>query len=106
MGQQITKEEARAKFISRARQIADYWGKAGNTPEDAADGAIFSLLVMLDGGSGGMPGFIVIPSPHPDDKDYHQSKNEDWYAAPPEGLDDFDIGGGLHDDFSATRQAP
>lgn len=41
------------KFIQQVKGIRDYWLELpGKTTEDAVDGAIFSLLVMVDGCSG------------------------------------------------------
>lgn len=40
-----------AEFIAECRRIADDWGKATHCPFKAASGAIFTLLVMLDGES-------------------------------------------------------
>lgn len=54
-------------------------------------GLAFSIIVMLDGGNVGMPGFKVIPMPHPSDREYCKQNGENWY---PTGCD---IGGSLHE---------
>lgn len=41
------------KFIQQIKGIRDYWLELpGKTTEDVVDGAIFSLLVMVDGCNG------------------------------------------------------
>lgn len=76
-----TAEEARAMFLEHAHSIATYWANVPNkTPTERCHGVVFSLLVMLDGGSGGMPGFDVYPAPHPDDMDYLERQGENWWS--------------------------
>jgi len=96
-----TKEEVRERFLNHVRGVVKYWSDLpGKTKEEAVAGAAFSILVGLDGEAGFMPGFAVIPSPHPDDQKFHESRGENWYP-------DFkvcddcgeicDIAGNLHD---------
>lgn len=41
------------KFVKNLKTIKDYWASLPDkTPEEVADGVIFSILVMIDGDSG------------------------------------------------------
>ena len=96
----LTEEEARKKFLEAAKNIIAYWAghndsnvPANSTTKERLEGCVFSLLVMLDGGNMSMPGFKVIPTPHPNDKAFHKSRGENWWP------DDVDIAGSLHEEL-------
>jgi hypothetical protein len=36
-------------------------------------------MVTIDGGSMGCPAMELIPSPHPEDRDFHISEGENWW---------------------------
>lgn len=75
-----TAEEAREKFINHLKCIARYWANLPDqTPLERTEGMLFSVLVTLDGGSGGMPAFDLIPCPHPEDKEFCISEGENYY---------------------------
>lgn len=77
-----TAEEMRNAFLQQIAGLARYWASLPNkTKAEAVDGVVFSILVLLDGGSGGMPAHNVIPAPHPEDKDFHISEGENWVPA-------------------------
>jgi len=93
----LTEEEVRNRFLDAVASNIHYWRNIDFrevTDEDEMtrriSGAIFSTLVILDGEHGFMPGFKVIPDPHPDDKQYHIDNDENWYP------EDVDIAGDLH----------
>lgn len=90
-----TKDEVRDKFLEHVRDMANYWATTpqGGTVQERCEGVAFSILAMLDGNSGALPGFEVIPHPHPTDKEYHKSAGENWFP------DDCDIAGALHEKF-------
>ena len=91
---EYTIEECREKFLTHVAVMADYWAKLpGLSVEARCEGVAFSLLVALDGGTMALPLFVVTPGPHPDDKEYHFRRGEDWW--PSEG----DIAGTLHESF-------
>lgn len=76
----LTEEEVRNKFLRNAKAIAHYWA---NTPDggdttERIEGAIFSLLNMIDGGSQ-LPAFDLVVRPHPDDKAYFEEIGEPYY---------------------------
>jgi len=107
---EYTEDEVRQAFLEHVWQTIDYWDGAYDQKvaqyacREKLEGLAFSLLVMLDGCSADLPGFIVAPCPHPDDKAYLQGEGENWY---PENHDTdiaCDIGGGLHDIFHTVRK--
>jgi hypothetical protein len=90
-----TEGEVRAMFIYRMRDIAKYWAESSRnqTVEDRCSGVVFSILALLDGVNGGLPGFKLIPCPHESDEEYLKQRGENWFP------DDVDIAGELHDMF-------
>ncbi len=80
-GHEYTTKEIREQFLDYIQNTVQYWLKEARTPsvEDKLNGLAFSILVLLDGGAADMPGFIVAPSTHPSDKEYHQENGESWY---------------------------
>lgn len=95
---EMTVEQCRAEFLEHVRELARYWKNEQRTSRDEAlDGLAFSFLVLLDGASGSMPAFKVIPDPHPTDKAFSKTIGDDWWP------DNVDISGGLHDEFYAKE---
>lgn len=97
-----TRDEVRAMFLQKLRDYVEYW--TAMCPENLSvrqrvEGAVFSTLVVLDGGTD-LPGFMVSPDPHPDDLDYHRDRGENWW---PE--DGEDITGELHSEFLNPKEA-
>jgi len=81
MSEKITKEEALDMFLEQCRIIANFWinDTRVKTDRDKVEGAIFSIMSMLDGCSGGFPAAIdLVLRPHPDDKQYCIDNDEDW----------------------------
>jgi hypothetical protein len=79
MTEQYTKEEMREMFLEQARALAFYWSRQNGHPIDLIEGAMFSLLNVFDGMSGGFPCAIdLVLRPHPDDKEFHISEGEKW----------------------------
>lgn len=54
-----TKEEV-GKFLKHINHLGDYWTKADVPEDQKVHGALFSVLVLLDGGSGDFSGFKLI----------------------------------------------
>lgn len=75
-----TKEEMREMFLQLCRETALYWSTVEcKTPRKMCDGVVFSMLNIIDGMSGGFPAAIdLVMQPHPDDKEYNISINENW----------------------------
>jgi hypothetical protein len=87
-----TEEEVRSKFLDHVRLLVSYWDGQPTTSRNKLDGLAFSIMTTLDGGSG-LPGFIVTPNPHVDDKEFNRAEGNNWYP------DDCDIAGCLHDQY-------
>ena len=95
---ELTVPEMRDRFLAQVRQLVRYWAnEPGLTPQRRCDGTAFSILALLDGGNMGLPGFLVVPAPHPEDRAYYQAQGECWWPDAPEL--ESDIGGSLHEHF-------
>lgn len=83
MSKAYTKEEMREMFIHQCRATAHFWSRVEDrTPREMCDGVVFSMLNIIDGMSGGFPAAIdLVMQPHPDDKDYNISNDENWVEA-------------------------
>ena len=90
-----TEEEVRNKFLANAKSIAHYWAttESGGDTKERIEGAIFSLLNVIDGGSN-LPAFDLVVRPHPDDKGYYLGIGEKYYE---DGMNICD--GELHSQF-------
>jgi hypothetical protein len=62
-----SEKEAAQRFVSHLKGLAEYWAGVAKDKADATDGLAFSTLSLIDGCSGGSPGFNLIPLVHPDD---------------------------------------
>jgi hypothetical protein len=84
-----TSEEVRNKLLAHIRMMVKYWAddrvlhSTQRTTERRLEGLAFSILAMLDGCSNDLPAFTLIPSPHPDDKQYHIENDENWFESEP-----------------------
>lgn len=96
---QYTTTEIREKFLKQSLATAEYWAKLDDpskTIEDRCEGVVFSMLVMLDGGTD-LPQFIVAPNPHPEDKNYCEEEGENYYPDNNFKGISGNISGGLHE---------
>lgn len=99
---EYTLEEVRKKFLDAVRGIAQYWADErlvpDRTTQERCQGVAFSILVLLDGDDANLPGFALVPDPHPDDKEYCRGEGENWYPTQEVACD---IRGAarLHDEF-------
>jgi hypothetical protein len=92
---QYTTEEIREKFLNASVEIAETWGVLGKTPQEAAKGAVLTLLALLDGKrTSAAPAFMVIADPKP-----NKEGDRGYPSAPPEA-DAFNIGGDLCNEFA------
>lgn len=101
----LTVWEARTRFLNHVMGIIHHWEYESRTPDlhGKMEGMAFSMLVMLDGGSGDMPGFIVAPRGTKEDEEFIASIGEDWWTYVPQDVErkiQSDISGSLHDEFT------
>ena len=102
LSREYTTEEIREQFLDNVRMLVNYWDRTPKeTTKEKLEGLAFSILTILDGCAGDLPGFIVAPSSHPDDKQYHIDNEENYYPENHEIEDKIkgDIAGGLHESF-------
>lgn len=87
-----TPDEVSEKLVKHFWHLLQYWEELPDqTTSEKMSGMLHSILATLDGASGDMPGFKVIPITHKTDKDFRGAFGENWY---PEK--DVDVAGGLH----------
>ena len=101
MTRQHTEEEVRDLFLNHVRDMVDYWKnqqKQGYPISECIDGLAFSILVAIDGGTA-LPGFILAPLPHKDDKKLCIEEGENYYPQNHKSKVNCDIGGNLHEHF-------
>lgn len=107
----LTVNEVRAAFLDHVAGLIRYWDSCDltSTPVPGVplqlrrlEGLAFSLLVTLDGGSMALPGFIVAPSPHPDDEAYQRDLGESWF--PRAENHPLDIAGSLHEQMKRPSE--
>lgn len=105
---EYTLAEVRQQFLDTVRQLARYWGDektvTDHSPLRRCEGVAFGILVLLDGMNGGMPGFALVPTFHPDDPKHHKENGENWYPTQ-EVTCDIREGVMMHDEFYAEERA-
>lgn len=99
---QLTEDEVRDALLEHIHAMARYWATVGGpdgpkTCLDRLEGLAFSILAALDGNSVNVPGFIVAPLPHEDDKQYRIDQDENYYPENHRAKIRADIGGSLHE---------
>lgn len=96
-----TVEEMRARFLEQVWVYIDYWAKQeGHDKRGALEGLAFSMLVILDGESATLPGFMVLPAIGMGDPVYSGPDGNYFPAVMTnEILSELDIAGALHDTF-------
>ncbi|RJQ27093.1 hypothetical protein C4577_02105 [Candidatus Parcubacteria bacterium] len=100
MARELTEQECRDLFLEKVRSYVEYWENESRTPDlrGKLEGLAFSMMAIIDGCADGLPGFSLTPCPHPQDKEFHQEHNENWW---PES--DCDIGGTLHEEIFSEK---
>jgi len=104
---EYTRDEVKDMFISHVKYLINYWDKVKQdidepeyTTKYKLEGLAHSILATLDGCNMSLPSFIVAPSPHPEDKQYHIDNDGEEARWFPENHDvdiNCDIAGGLHE---------
>ena len=90
------KDEVEEMFLEHVRDLVDYWEeeRRAKTSREKLDGLAFSMLVLLDGGSGGMPGYEVKAIGNEQDIEEHKEDGRNYYP-----LEGEDIAGALHEHY-------
>ena len=101
MSKEYTTEEVRKKFLEQVWNNIKYWDELAceKTTKERLQGLAFSILATLDGCDIDLPGFIVAPLPHENDKEYLIENEEDYFPENHENDVNADISGYLHDMF-------
>lgn len=91
----LTTEEMQDAFLDHVQACVCNWEAESlqKSVRERLEGLAFSILVLLDGEAVMYPGCQVIPTPHPDDEQFHRQKGSNWY---PSGVD---IAGSLHERY-------
>jgi len=93
---EFTTDEVREQFMNHVRMLIDYWDNSDReTSKEKIEGFAHSLLATIDGSSAELPSFVLAPTPHEDDKQFHINNGENYYAEN-ENVN-CDIAGNLHE---------
>lgn len=93
---ELSQDEMTRRFLEHVKGLAEYWARLPadqfeSTPDHPTiedwrlKGLAFSFLTMLDGAAD-LPGFHLVPDPHPTSRPYYQDIGLNWWPDPPEGL--------------------
>lgn len=75
-----TKEEVLKKFLNHIWSLIDYWDAIEKqTSREKLEGLAFSILNIFDGTTMDLPAMDLILRPHPDDRKFCESHDENWY---------------------------
>ncbi len=100
-----TTDEVREKYLELVWSYIDCWEIfPDKTERERMEGLAASMLVILDGGSTELPGFVVGPIPHKDDRKFHKDRGQNWFPENQDSLVNCDISGGLHELFYDIRR--
>lgn len=85
MPRAFTEEEVQHQVIKHFDKLVSYWNGDGNSnvPQEYStrkrlEGLVHSMLAMFDGCTH-LPMMHISLSPHPDDKEYCEKHNKNWY---------------------------
>lgn len=100
--QVYTTEEVKEQFITEVNSIIDRWLSYENqSKEEAVRGAVFSILAAIDGVSSALPPFILAPITCRENQEDAKENGDKYYLLNDQQAVYNDIGGNLHDLFSA-----
>lgn len=104
MSKEKTEDEVRDEFIAHVRMLVDYWSNVKERDcKGKLDGLAFSILAAIDGESADVPGYILAPLTHEDDKQFHIDNRTDYYPENDYSNIKCDISGDLHNQFYKTK---
>jgi hypothetical protein len=96
---ELSTDEVRTRFLEAVWRSIDGAARSDRPPREQLQHLAFSLLCALDGSVVGLPGFVVAPRPHPDDRAWSQERGEDWFPQNHRVKVRADIAGELHEQF-------
>jgi hypothetical protein len=75
-----TAEECCDQLLDLIRAYVNEWARPElkGTTKERLEGLAFSILVIFDSGAC-LPGFALVPRPHPDDREYLIANDENYY---------------------------
>lgn len=81
MSRAYTKEEVLEKFFKHVNSNIKYWSEEHQdmSIKERIRGAIFSTLVIFDGGKFDLPAINLVLNPHPDDKQYNIDNSKNYF---------------------------
>ena len=79
MSREYTKQECVDMFMEYVMSLVSYWANVEGSKEWVLHGLLHSILVVFDGEAAALPAFDLVPSPHPDDKQYHIDNGENYW---------------------------
>ena len=92
---ELTEDEVKDNFLSHIRGTIQYWNSQPGSQISNLEGLAFSILATIDG-CAELPGFILAPLPHKDDKQYCIDNDENYYPQNSDKIVNCDIAGELH----------
>lgn len=101
-GGEYTTKETREQFLQHIANMVGYWERETRAPssKEKLEGLTHSILCMLDGCSGGMPGFVILPICTEDDREYLQEEGGRWHPVIDfTEVEKYDVGGSLHEEL-------
>lgn len=98
--QEKTTGQVQREFIEYLWNMIDYWENNPDrkTTKEKMSGLVFTILAALYG-CDALPGFIVAPCPHENDKEYFIEQGENYYPYNDTSIVKGDIAGNLHEVF-------
>lgn len=79
MSKAYTKEQVQEMILSHLHEVARYWAtQTGGSCEEKINGAMFSVLTMLDGATN-LPAMDIVLRPHQDDREYCLKCGENYF---------------------------
>ena len=103
---EYTEDQIKKQFIGYLHHLVDYWeNQKGRGSKDKLEGLVHSILVGIDGFSSDLPGFVLAPSPHRDDKKYCVENGKNYYPYNNESKIRGDIGGWLEHEYFSLEKA-
>lgn len=100
-GTEKTVDKTREEFLNHINMLVNYWAKESKveSKEEALKGLAHSILATLDGENAELPQYLLIPNPHPEEKEFNINKGKPYYKPIQDmkDLESYNISGFLHE---------